>query len=238
MVCLSKIKFWIPALFLLMALTACSSADAPISFEDIVGTNVAGTLTALPTMTPWPTTTSLPRTRNTPTPYFSATPISSLTPIPTLTFTPTPTATITPIPPGGREIGRVQGRGNYFCKLVDQQPGDWVTMKPGDVVYAYWMIQNVGSKNWPKGGIDIFQVEGRKLHIGKSEFTNSAPVDVGLTMNVIIPMQAPKEEGEYQTTWALRRDTQVFCFFVFGMIVKEPTPTPTNTATPTGQVAP
>jgi hypothetical protein len=215
----------------LIALSACGAPPVQQSPQDLVATIAAATVAALPSPSPVSSHTSLPT--DTPIPSATSEPTGTETPVPVTlpslpsltpspvaeTLTPTITLTPSPLPDSGSESGKVQGIGAYQCMVVGQKPEDWSDFKSGQLIYVVWRVKNVGERDWPKGGLEIFFIEGAKIYEFGQVQKSQVGVKVGGTGDFLVVMRAPERGGAYITKWGLRRD-KFFCKLIFGLIVR------------------
>jgi hypothetical protein len=203
----------------LLFLLACAPVATPPP-AGMLETMVAATVQALPTNTPYPTTTFTPQsTRLPPTEIFTPTPVISVTPFPTFTLTPTLTETPTDVGVAARQ-GVYQGGGNFACMVMDQKPTNWSKVRPETLIYATWTIKNVGAKDWVKDGLDIIFVNGTRIYEYAPKQKLAFAVPAGHTRDIVIVVRAPKQGGDYQTTFGLQRSDSVFCQLIIGISVR------------------
>ena len=114
--------------------------------------------------------------------------------VPPATLTPKPTATSVPL----------------ACQQVKQSPDDGKTFKPDDNFDAVWTVKNVGSAVWADTDVDYRYKSGDKFH--KTEIYDlPETTKPGESVELLVEMNAPDKEGEYKTTWALQRGSNVIC---------------------------
>jgi hypothetical protein len=203
----------------LLFLLACAPAATPPP-AGMLETIVAATVQALPTNTPQPTATATLRaTRVPPTDVFTVTPVVSLTPFPTFTLSPTLTETPTEVGSAAKR-GVYQGSGNYACMVMNQVPINWSKFRPGTLIYATWTVKNVGAKEWTKGGLNIVFVSGTRTYEYGPKQELAFNVPPGDTRDIVVVVRAPKDGGEYLTTFGLERGGNVFCELIMGMAVR------------------
>jgi hypothetical protein len=148
---------------------------------------------------PSPTATFLPPTEALPTSE-SASPTSmpsapSNTPnVPTVTKQPSPTATSIP----------------YACQITKQKPEDGKIFKPGDNFDAVWTVKNSGTAIWDNNEVDYRYDSGDKLH-QQDIYDLPETVKPGESIDLVVDMTAPDDEGKYDTTWVLRRGAHLIC---------------------------
>lgn len=215
-------KLLVIMILLLVFTTACNSQDTPQptidpgQAETQVAEQVAAQLTEIalsqPSATPVLVEPSSTPTMEQPTelPTLTATSVSveptatlvppsptSLPPtntVPPVTLTPKPTATAIAL----------------ACQQVKQTPDDGKTFKPGDNFDAVWTVKNVGSAVWADTDVDYRYKSGDKIH--QTEIYDlPETTKPGESIDLIVEMEAPDKEGEYETTWALQRGSSVIC---------------------------
>lgn len=154
---------------------------------------LTGTAAAMPTNTTAPTETTAPT--NTPEPTATIF-------IPTVTNTyipPTalPTKTPTPAP--------------YACKLLSTSPTAGTKYSINWDYDAVWKVQNVGTKTWEIGFVDLKYVSGTKMQTVADIFDVNTAVAPGGELTLIVDMKTPSTAGKYTAQWALTLDGTVMC---------------------------
>jgi len=214
-------KMFLIVLFLLMAfMGACKDETVPPpsanpgEMETQVAEEVAVQLTEIalsqPTTTqpsvpvvpatdlPAPTNTLLPPTESLPT-LDPASLTASPTPTnnaPTVTQTTRPTSTATPAP--------------FACQILKQVPENGKTFKPDDDFDAIWTLKNVGTSDWDENEVDYKYESGDKFYQNEI-YDLPETVKPGESIDIIVDMKAPDDEGDYDTTWVLRRGSHLIC---------------------------
>jgi len=204
------IKTIIPLLAVLLVQLACelpvlstpaSSNPEPASIETII----AGTAAAAQTQT----ALALPSPTETPT----------ITPQPTETptETPTPTATVIFIIPTSTKPFEPHSAGSQ-CNLDAMEPYNPI-VDPGTSISIKWTIRNTSADVWLESNIDFRHTGGKDMH--KTDIYD-LPVSVppNGSVNLIVPMVAPKESGHYTTTWKLMMKKKALCTLSATVIVK------------------
>ncbi len=199
------------SLFLLIAIVLTSCAPAPAQEYVPVETIVAATYAAIAaqteaarppaTFTPLPPTATRPPGTATPTPTATFV-ISTLTPTFTQTFTPVPTATL---------ITSGSGTLLYACDILSIAPKDSVRIKVNQRFQWNWEVENIGTTRWDPDTMDAYFIGGTQMSKYKG-YPISGPAKPGKTITVQIDLVAPKEPGNYTTTWALRKGVHRFCY--------------------------
>ncbi len=157
----------------------------------------------------------------------------------TITITPTPTATFlfifqteTSLPEGlfaDDDWYDEDGDSGYVkpvvvrewdCRLVSYSPPKGAVVKGGSNFTAVWTVENIGTKTWPKKGVDIVYSSGAHLHDGKPYYDIPRAVGPGGKVTVTIAMAAPKLSEVYSTRWSLRVGKRDFCSIRFSIEVE------------------
>ena len=79
--------------------------------------------------------------------------------------------------------------------------------------------------------MDYIYQSGDKFHI-ISGYDLSKSVPVGVTTDIVVDMEAPKNPGTYTTYWTLKKGDAKFCKVSLTIVVKEPPVEPSTTPTP------
>ena len=167
-----------------------------------VETIVAGTAGAAQTQT----AVLLPAT-----PTLTFTPTVTRTPTLTPTFTPTfiwRMRSATPQKTATSTLGVTQG--DMECRLISQDPEDGTEFAPNTDFDAVWRVRNTGTAAWDENGIDFAYVSGRKMH-KRAVYDLPDNVNKGESINLVVDMVAPAENGTYKVVWSLRRGGNDFC---------------------------
>jgi hypothetical protein len=208
---------------LMMALSACQGDSVPTptvdpgQMETQVAEQVAVQLTEIaltqPTATPLPTAvpaTEVPSPTSTlpPTEALPTSEAASPTPMPpTPSNTPNvPTATATPSP--------------FACQITKQKPENGKLFKPGDNFDAVWTVENTGTAAWDSTEVDYRYDSGDEFH-QHDVYDLPTTVEPGESIDIIVDMLAPDDEGEYDTTWVLHRGGQLICTMEIEIEVEE-----------------
>ena len=218
-----KFLFWLLILVLVLACVPVVAAPLPTANPNEVNTFIAQTANAaasrtaaaLPSSTPTTTLTPTPRNTDTPSPTFTSTVIFILS---------TPTR---PVPPtiviigggggGGGSSGGGGGSGgggsssdNFACQIVSVSPSNGTTFDPRDNFDAIWRVKNTGVKNWDHNSVDFVYLSGAKIH-KIAGYDLPQTINSGATADLGVDMVAPKDPGNYTTTWTLQVGSQTFC---------------------------
>jgi hypothetical protein len=172
---------------------------------------------------------------NTPTqtPPATRTPTISPTPTATVLFLP-PTATS--LPEGFFEDENVNEDGNgdnqdgyvkptatpseWACRVLYKSPAKGAVIKGGSSFRATWTVENIGTKTWPKKGVDFVYHSGAHLHDGKAWRDIPTTVGPGGKVTLTVSMSVPKRSSVYSTRWSLRVGKKDFCDVRFIVEVK------------------
>jgi hypothetical protein len=151
----------------------------------------------------------------------------TVTPTATATKTPTEIPTSTPTflfslftPTVASETPTLEISSNpYACRLVSQTPTDNSVFQKSADFAALWQIINVGANAWDANSVDYHYFSGEKIH-KTSVYDLPSSVATGAQIDIIVNMKAPKAEGTYLTTWALRAGKEDFCKLHITIVVK------------------
>jgi hypothetical protein len=206
----TKLLVWVTALALVMAcVPSLASPAVPTLDPGAVNTFIAQTVNAAATQT------AASRPSLTPSPTITPT-VSTETPSPTPTATvifvlstPTPLVipTFTNVPSSGG--GGISSQ-NYSCQVTRVSPANGSTFDPRDDFDTVWTVRNNGQKNWDRNSVDYIYSSGSKIH-KISGYDLDENVRVGNSIDLGVDMQAPKDSGNYTTTWTMRAGNKTFC---------------------------
>lgn len=135
------------------------------------------------------------------------------TAIPTLA----PTNTPVPVTPTATALPT---RSDLVCQVVSSAPAANTPFSSGTDFDGRWTLKNVGTSTWDKASIDFAYISGTKFQASVDAIDLPADVSTGNSVELIIDMLAPKESGSYQTVWALKQGTIVFCYVSLNIVVK------------------
>ncbi len=79
--------------------------------------------------------------------------------------------------------------------------------------------------------MDYIYQSGDKFH-KVSGYDLSKSVPVGVTTDIVVDMESPKNPGTYTTYWTLKKGEDEFCKVSLTIVVKEPPVEPSATTTP------
>jgi hypothetical protein len=205
----TKLLLWVTALVLIMAcIPSLASPSVPTLDPGAVNTFIAQTVNAASTQTAAARPSLTPTLTVTPT-------VNTETPLPTATATvifvlstPTPLVipTFTNVSSGGDGISSQ----NYSCRVTRVSPANGTSFNPRDDFDAVWTVRNNGQKNWDRGSVDYFYSSGDRIH-KVSGYDLEENVRVGNSIDLAVDMQAPKDPGNYTTTWTMRSGNKTFC---------------------------
>lgn len=172
-----------------------------------------------------------------PTQIITDTPTPSKTP----TQTPLPTATVLFLFPTNTQVvlptftiasGGGSGRptetpnpnthnyqGTLRCALVGKSPRDGTVFRPRKKFTVVWTVKNTGTAAWRKHIIDYRYIGGDKFH-DKARYDMNIIVDPGETVEMAVEMHAPKEPGNYETTWVVGLNTGGLCKMTLAIVVR------------------
>jgi len=192
-------------LFVVVLLLACAPAiattppAAPPAFDpSSLNTTIAQTAGAAatqtsisqPTLTPSATVTKTPTETPTSTPTFVF--VISTPTVPSIT----PTFEVSSSP--------------FACRIVSQDPANNSVFAKNTDFATLWRVLNVGANAWDANSVDYHFFGGDKLH-KSSIYDLPDSVPTGGQIDIIANMKTPKQEGTYQTTWAIRVGKEDFC---------------------------
>lgn len=152
------------------------------------------------------------------------TPTETLVPTSTFTETPTSTATIIFVFPTATRTHTATPTDDglsdeeWDCRLVSRRPANNTTFDPQTDFDARWTVQNTGTRTWNRNNIDYIYYSGTKMH-KKAGYDLTENVEPGETVVIIVDMIAPKNDGDYTTTWTLRSGSTEFCRLGLTIIV-------------------
>jgi hypothetical protein len=148
----------------------------------------------------------------------------------TPTITPTPTATVvflfptnTSLPEGlfaeDENDGEEDGNGyekpvvirEWDCRVISMSPAKYAVISRGSKFKATWVLENTGTRTWPKKSVDIVYHSGAHLEEGRTYYDIPAATGPGGKVTISISMIAPKRAEIYSTRWTLRVGRTDFC---------------------------
>jgi hypothetical protein len=178
------------------------------------------TLTALPpTDTPaLPTDTPLPSKTPTRTPTSTAT-VLFLFPTETLDTSillePTTSLGDNGGSAGEEEGDDDDGRSKYkdkewACIVLSKSPAESTIISPKSRFKVRWIIENTGTKTWPKKGVDVVFLSGARVH-DRAYYDIPKTVYPGGTVMIELTFTAPPTRKTYNAYWTLRVGNRNFC---------------------------
>ena len=214
----TKLLVWVTALALIMAcVPALSAPSVPTLDPGAVNTFIAQTVNAASTQT------AAARPSSTPSPTITPT-VNTETPFPTATATvlfilSTPTPLVIPTFTNVSSGGGGSSSQNFSCQVTRVSPANGSSFNPRDDFDAVWTVRNNGQKNWERSSVDYFYSSGDKIH-KVSGYDLDENVRVGNSIDLGVDMQAPKDPGNYTTTWTMRSGNKTFCTLTLTINVK------------------
>ena len=158
---------------------------------------------------PTPTNTLLPPTETIPTSEPAGTtsiPPTSTSTASALNPTKRPSPTPTPLP--------------FACKSIEQSPENGKTFKPNADLDVVWTVKNVGTAIWDQNEVDYRYESGDEFYQNEV-YDLPESVKPGESIDLIVDMKTPDEEGKYDTTWVLRRGSHLLCTLKVEINVKK-----------------
>ncbi len=228
---MSKRLFFLFAFLSLLALTgACKGRVTPPPTTDPgqvatqVAAEVAAQLTEIALSQPTATVPAAPIITETELPLPSATPLPPTESAPTAEAaspTPQPTATHTAPPATATWMPTATPTTAPFaCQITKQVPANGKNFEPGDDFDTTWTVKNTGASTWDSDEVDYRYDKGDKLH-QTAIYDLPKTVKPGESVALVVDMTAPDEEGDYDTTWVLRRGGFLICTLTVEIEVKE-----------------
>ncbi len=108
----------------------------------------------------------------------------------------------------------------YSCSLVNQQPADYVVMRPRQSFDMTWVVVNDGTAVWHGGQTSYAHYSGVPMYANGSAYLVPETVGLGGKLRMTIDMEAPKNPGTYSTTWALLTGNSRICRMYLIVTVK------------------
>lgn len=215
----TKLFVWLTALALIMACApSLATPMVPTVNPGAVNTFIAQTVNAASTQT----AASMPSL--TPSPTITPTVVTE-TPLPTATATfifvlASPTSRVVPtFTSSSGDGGGGTSTENFSCQVTRVVPPNGSSFNPRDDFDAIWTVRNNGQKNWDRNSVDYFYSSGAKIH-KVSGYDLDENVRTGNSIDLGVDMQAPKDSGNYTTTWTMRSGNKTFCTLTLTIAVK------------------
>ncbi len=99
----------------------------------------------------------------------------------------------------------------YACKLISTSPTSGTKVNLNSDFDAVWKVQNVGTKTWEVGYLDLKYISGTKMQTVADVFDVMTAVPVGGELTLIVDMKAPAAAGKYTAAWALVLEATTMC---------------------------
>ncbi|HCR69822.1 MAG TPA: hypothetical protein DIW23_00130 [Anaerolineae bacterium] len=209
--------------------SASPQVDIPQQPADINALQTAVVQTAAAAQTQ----TAIANPSLTPTYTPTSTRIPTITPSPTVTFifllpTLTPIPTDTPLgfissgSVGTQDVSKFKTPVPWSCTVIvsQTQPPKGAVIEKKSEFYAFWTIQNTGTKTWTRTTIDLVYKSGYR-HEGTKIQDTKETVPPGDTLRVSAFFIAPKNAGEYRSFFTLMVGNRQFCGMKIEFVVKD-----------------
>ena len=108
----------------------------------------------------------------------------------------------------------------YGCTLVNQNPVDYVVMRPRQTFDMNWVVVNTGKAVWHTGTTVYSFYSGVPMYTKEEAYQLPADVGIGGKLKMTIDMEAPKNPGTYSTTWAILTGNTRVCRMFLIITVK------------------
>jgi hypothetical protein len=200
--------FWFSALAIIVACVPSIGTAVPTVDPNQVNVFIAQTANAARTQTaaamPTSTATAIP----------TQTPANTFTPSPTFTSTVIFVLASPTVPVTATSTFFLGGGGtsadDFACQVLSVSPPNGTTFDGRTDFDAVWRVKNIGQRNWNRTAIDYTYDSGAQMH-KVAGYDLSADVRAGATTDITVDMVAPRNSGNYTTTWTLRRSNIEFC---------------------------
>ena len=210
----TKLLYLLTAIAFVMACGPAIATPFPTADPNELNTIIAQTANAalsqtaaaMPTATFTPTLTP---TRPSPTssPTATSTVIFVLS---TPTLQVIPTFTFISSGGGGSSSGGGTSSANYACQILSVNPANGSSMNGQTDFDAIWSVKNTGQKTWDKNSVDFVYDSGTKMN-KVAGYDLDSNVSSGSTTSLGADMEAPKNSGNYTTTFTLKVGDNEFC---------------------------
>lgn len=124
-------------------------------------------------------------------------------PIPTPTPQPAEGPTATPIP-AGTPTAVPCTNGTGYGQPLDLNFPDGTIVQPGKQFTKGWRIVNVGTCGWTTAYSFVYANKGTGGRMGGKDALITAPVPIGSSYDVSVPMVAPNAPGTYSSYWQMK----------------------------------
>lgn len=108
----------------------------------------------------------------------------------------------------------------YSCQFVTQQPPDYTVLKSRQSFDMNWTVVNNGSAVWHAGSTMVSYYSGTPMHTHADAYTLTENVGLGEKLHIRVDMEAPKQSGNYTTTWAILTGNTRICRVFLTITVK------------------
>lgn len=154
------------------------------------------------------TAAAMPVSTNTVAPTQETMPTATLEPTWTQVILPTATKTFVPVV---ATKTKTPTPAPYACKLISTSPASGTKFNLNADFDAVWKVQNVGTKAWEAGYLDLKYVSGTKMQTGVDVYDINTAVPVGGELTLIVDMKAPAAAGKYTASWVLVMEGTTLC---------------------------
>ena len=101
------------------------------------------------------------------------------------------------------------------CVLVSQSPADGTLVQPGEGFDMHWQVENTGKDAWEQGDSTVVYLaaanDTRLSTVDSFELT--VTVGYGDSYEVVVPMTAPVDAGQYGEAWGILSGETIVCQF-------------------------
>lgn len=108
----------------------------------------------------------------------------------------------------------------YACTWINQQPADYIEMKPRQSFDMTWVVQNTGDAVWHASESSYAYYSGVAMYTKSAAYALPADVGKGEKLRMTIDLEAPKSPGVYSTTWAVLTGNTRVCRMFLILVVK------------------
>ncbi|HMN12291.1 MAG TPA: NBR1-Ig-like domain-containing protein [Bellilinea sp.] len=122
---------------------------------------------------------------------------------------------------------------------VSQNPGDGVSLNPGQQFTLTWQVKNTGTTTWTTAYMLRYYLNDPALRMGAPDQHLSKEVKPGEIIDLTLNLTAPTAQGNHGVIWVLtNKDGANFSALNFNFTVGQPlTPTATSEVVPTATVS-
>jgi len=109
---------------------------------------------------------------------------------------------------------------NYFtgkewaCLVLSKSPPVGTAFSPKSRFKVTWVVKNMGSKTWPKKGVDVVFKGGARIH-DRAYYDIPATVYPGNTVSIGLTFTAPQKKDSFNLYWTLKVGQREFCTLPF-----------------------